>query len=147
VDPGEHDAALRRTLRLGQSSREFAPPSGLARHEQVRNFLAMCTQSKVVDAEARIEPKKRKKCRAGAWAIDLVRLSKKAPAGNFMRGLYFSQCPSHISTPGRPCFYLAVLIRRDSATLLWFSPFCRAPQHGIPLGSRVLMRRAVFRAH
>jgi len=31
---------------------------------------------------------------------------KKAPAGDFKRGLYFSHCPSHISTPGRPCFYL-----------------------------------------
>jgi hypothetical protein len=77
VDPGEHDAVLRRGLRLGQISREFALLSGLTRHEQVRNFLAMCAQSKVVDAEARIAPRKRKKWRAGAWAIDLVRLSKK----------------------------------------------------------------------
>ena len=91
--------------------REIVPPSGLTRQEQVRNFA----QSKVVNAEARIEPKNAKNGRLALGRLISFGFRKKAPAGNFMRGLHFSHCPSHIITPGRPCFYLAVLIKRPTS--------------------------------
>ena len=46
----------------------------------------------------------------GARHVDCSCLSEKAPAGNCKRGPHFSHSPSHISTPGRPCFYLAIPI-------------------------------------
>jgi len=54
----------------------------------------------------------------GARHVDCLGLLEKAPAGNSKRGPHFFHSPSHISTPGRPCFYLAVLIECPSAQCL-----------------------------
>jgi hypothetical protein len=92
-------------------------PVRLTRHEQVRNSLAVCALSKVMDARrrsgkatverhwrrARIEPKTRTKYRAGAWATDFVRILQKRH--------------NHNQYAGRPCFYLAFLIGRPTSTL------------------------------
>lgn len=61
---GRSDAALCGGLHLGQIRREFVPtlpylreqpsPVRLTRHEQVRNSLAVCALSKVMDARAAI---------------------------------------------------------------------------------------------
>jgi hypothetical protein len=80
---GRSDAALRRGLRLGQIRREFAPtlpyvreqpsPVRLTRHEQVRNSLAVCDPSKVMDARAAVGQSHRREALAEGPALSRKR--------------------------------------------------------------------------
>jgi hypothetical protein len=65
----------------------------------------------------RIESKKAKNGWLALGRLISLGFRKEAPVGNFMRGLHFSHCPSHISTPSRRCFYLAIQIAHPTSTL------------------------------
>jgi hypothetical protein len=88
---------------------------------------------------------------------DLISLGfcKKAPLGRFLRRLLNLNSGNNNQRDRRRRFYLAVLIGRISSVVFaivvrsihYSNPFWRSPQYAIAPMSRVLMRRAVFRAH
>jgi hypothetical protein len=113
------------------------------------------TSSKVASGSLHIEPKTHITKRAVARKIDFVSVSQKAPSGRFMRRPLNLNSHNHNQRDRRRRFYLAVLIGHNSRVVLaivvlslcYSNPFWRSPQYAIPHRSRVLMRRAVFRAH
>jgi hypothetical protein len=62
---------------------------------------------------ARIESKTRTKTPAGAWKIDFVRISQKAPSGRFTRRPLNLNSHNHNQRDRRPRFSLAVQIGRE----------------------------------
>jgi hypothetical protein len=60
------------------------------------------------------------KKRAGAWAIDFVRISQKAPSGRFMRRPLNLNSHNHNQRDRRPRFSLAVLKNRAFPTMPYF---------------------------
>jgi hypothetical protein len=86
------------------------------------NSLPMCAPSKVMDASPVLALSRRRealaegshwvenahKKRAGAWKIDFVRISQKAPSGRFTRRPLNLKSHNHNQRDRRPCFSLAV---------------------------------------
>jgi hypothetical protein len=65
---------------------------------------------------AHIESETITKKDAGAWNIDVVRISQKATAGRFLRRLLNLNSHNHNQRDRRRRFYLAVLIGRAKST-------------------------------
>jgi hypothetical protein len=106
-----------------------------ARQEQVNKILCRCVprprswtrvrRSGKAAVERRwrrahIESKTHTKKRAGAWAIDFVRISQKVPSGRFTRRPLNLNSHNHNQRDRRPCFSLAVLKNRAFPTMLYF---------------------------
>ena len=111
------------TGRQADNDLELIAPVRPARHEQVNKILCRCAprprswmrvrRSRKAAVERRwrrayIESKTHTKKRAGAWAIDIVRISQEAPSGRFTRRPLNLNSHNHNQRGRRPRFSLAV---------------------------------------
>jgi len=110
-------------------------------------------RSRGVGGTLHVEPKTRTKRRAGAWTIEFVSVSQKAPSSRFTRRPLNLNSHNHNQRDRRRRFYLAIQIGRESSIVFaivvvfffYSNPFCRSLQYATPHRSRVLMPGVLFR--